>query len=104
MFCHRKGHCVYSRPFCKLAILPIVSRCFPPLFPLVAKRKHVDEHAGDQPDPGGAAAVNNGRPGEGGGGRNQPTVLGELGGAAPADLAEPEGKRSPEDEDEGDEE
>lgn len=66
--------------------------------------KHVYEHAAGQPEPGVAAFVRNGRAGEGGGGGDRPVVLGELGVSAPAFNPEPEGKRSPEDEDEGDEE
>lgn len=66
--------------------------------------KHVYKHAPRQPESGVAAFVYNGRVGESGGGRDQPVVLGELVVSAPAFNPEPEGKRSPEDEDEGDEE
>ncbi len=66
--------------------------------------QHVFTHAAGQPEPGVPASVHHGRAGEGGGDGNQSAVLGELLVSPPAFNPEPEGKRSPEDEDEGDEE
>lgn len=64
----------------------------------------VCRHAGGGSEPGVAAAVRNGRAGESGGGGDRSAVLGGIVVSAPASHAEPEGKRGPADEDEGDEE
>lgn len=66
--------------------------------------KHVYGHGPGQPEPGVPAFVHNGRAGEGGGDGNQSAVLGELSVSPAASHPEPEGERSPEGEDEGDEE
>lgn len=66
--------------------------------------KHVRRHAAGQSEPGVPAFVHNGRAGEGGGDGNQSAVLGELGVSPAAVVPEPEGKRNPEAEDEGNEE
>lgn len=69
-----------------------------------SKVKHVHKHATGEPESGVTAFVHYGRAGESGGGRNQPAVLGELGVSPSAFNPELEGKRKPEDEDEGYEE
>lgn len=66
--------------------------------------RHVCRHAAGKPQSRVPAFVHNGRACESGGDRNQSAVLGELGVSVPAVNTEPEGKRSTEDEDEGDEE
>lgn len=66
--------------------------------------QHVYRRAAGQPQHGVSAFVHNGHASKSGGNGNQSAVLGELGVSPPAFNPEPEGKRSPEDEDEGDEE
>lgn len=85
-------------PFCKLT--QRLCRAFPNTIIGCSGLKHVYK----QPEPRVTASVHHGRVGESGGDGNQSAVLRELGVAAPAFNPEPEGKRSPEDEDEGDEE
>lgn len=65
---------------------------------------HVHGRGAGRPEPGEPAPVHHGRAGEGGGGGDQSAVLGELGVPPPASDPQPEGERSPEDEDEGGEE
>lgn len=70
----------------------------------LSKVKHVHKHASEQPESGVPAFVHHGRAGESCGVGNRSAVLRELGVYPSASNPEPEGKRSPEDEDEGDEE
>lgn len=76
---------------------------FSSVIPSGSRARHVCRHVTGKPRSRVPAFVHNGRACESSGDRNQSAVLGELGVVVPAVNTEPEGKRSNEDEDEGDE-